>query len=179
MSITTSPPADDEAVTGGTTSAAVAGAADTPPDELDGVTRSEATAWFLDENAETEASGYLPVNVATIGKSPKWINFGVQVIPRERVQQLREEARVTKSDGTKEVDEMEANLRIAVEALIDPDLTNPANRVVRGTRYTDPADALVARFAHKPGLIDQIAGAIVKASGYNDADVKEVRAAGN
>jgi hypothetical protein len=49
-------------------------------------------------------------------------------------------------------------------------------RKVRGQSYMDPADALEARFAHKPGLVDQITGKVIDVSGYGDGDLREVRA---
>lgn len=139
-----------------------------------------ATDWFMSTDAEEVAWAWIDINVAPAGAKEKLVPFKIQVVDRDRIRDLRKQATVEKANGTEEIDEMEANLQIAVEGLLEPDLRNkPELRTVRGQEFLDPADALRARFAYKPGIIDQIAGRVVQISGYNDKDVKEVRAAGN
>lgn len=140
---------------------------------------ANATDWFLSDTEEEVAFGLVPVNVAGPGQKERIVNFKVQVVDRDKIRALRKESERT-VNGEREVDDMEANLKILVEGLLEPNVKGDASmRVVRGERYMDPADALKARFAHKPGLIDQLAGKIVQISGYDEADVKEVKAAGN
>lgn len=160
--------------------AAVDQAAD-HPDAISPQTAQSATDWFLNpDDEESVAWATLPVNVAPAGKPERVVPFKIQVVDRDEIKRLRKEATFQRPDGTEEIDEMEANLRIAVEGLLEPNVKDDDKlRVVRGQQYLDPGDALRARFAHKPGIIDQIAGKIVQISGYNSADVKEVRAAGN
>lgn len=163
--------------------AAMNKAAETPPDQIDGQTRDDATAWFLSDEVESVASDEIDLNVGgTIGSGrEKWVRFRVQVVPggRERIRDIRRECMVTNAAGEREVDDTEANAKIAAEGLLTPDLSKSENRRVRGQDYFDPVDALNARFAHKPGLIDQLANKIVAITGYDDKDVREVKAAGN
>lgn len=161
--------------------AAVDEAASSDPKHLHPVTAKSATDWFLNpDEEESIAWATLPINVAPAGRKENIVNFKIQVVDRDEIKRMRKEATIQKPDGMEEIDEMEANLRIAVEGLLDPDIKNDEKlRNVRGEQYMDPGDALRARFAHKPGIIDQIAGKIVQISGYNSADVKEVKAAGN
>lgn len=154
-------------------------AAQDKPENLTGTETASALAWFMSTDVEQVASAILPVNVAPAGHDTHMIDFKIQVVDRERINTIRKEASKTNAAGVEEINDLEANLQIAAEGLIEPDLSKDANRVVRGNRYLSAADALSARFAYKPGLIDQIAGAVVKISGYDDNDVKEVRAAKN
>jgi hypothetical protein len=159
--------------------AAIAKLAEKPESTTD-AERSVALDWFLNEDPQEAASDSVELNVGGpvgTGKE-RFVPFRIQVVDRERIRAIRKQSETGTGDE-REVDEMEANLRIAVEGLLDPDLKVPENRVVRGQKYMDPADALKARFAHKPGLIDQLAGKIVNLSGYDDKDVREVRAAKN
>lgn len=142
--------------------------------------RASATDWFLSSDEQEQAWAWVPVNVAGAGKPEQIVDFKVQVVDRDKIRELRRASERKNADGISEVDEMEANLQIVVEGLIEPNLrTDEQFRTVRGQYFPDPAEALRARFAYKPGLIDQIAGKVVEISGYNDKDVKEVKAAGN
>lgn len=156
---------------------AAAEAADNPEVELHPTTVSAATEWFMSPSEEEVAKAKVPLNVAPAGAPENVVDFLVQVLDRDRIRDIRRECTRTLPSGLEEVDEMETNLRIAVEALLDPKLEGE-NLVVRGERFLDPADALKARFAYKPGLIDLLAGAVVRVSGYSTADLKEVKAAG-
>jgi hypothetical protein len=173
----------DDDLTGGRAGAVEAAAEATKDVPVGPKTAQLASDWFLDNEsieAESVASALVPMNVAPPGQPAHWVDFKVQVLSRERIKQIRDESTSRMPDGSEKSDDMEANLRMAVEALLDPPIrTDPAYRVVRGQTFIDPGDALKARLAHKPGLIDQLAGRIVEMSGYNSSDVKEVRAAGN
>jgi hypothetical protein len=70
------------------------------------------------------------------------------------------------------MDPMKANLGIASEGTIKPDLKAIADGI--GTQ--DVGEVLKRRMAHKPGLIDQIASEVLTVSGYNDDDVRDVGA---
>lgn len=131
---------------------------------------SEATSWFLSEQEEI-ATRAVQLNVGV--EEEHWVTFTVRAVDRDRIAHIRKITRQRGKSGIEgEVNEMEANLRIAAEGLADPDLTDPK---VRG-QYADPAQALRARFAHKPGLIDQLATRVIEVSGYDDADLREVDA---
>lgn len=139
---------------------------------------SLATEWFLSEEEQEVAFKDIEINVGV--NEDKWIPIRIQVVDRDEIRRIRQEATAVNREGVPEVNEMEANLRIAVEGLLDPNVKGDEKlRTVRGQKYLDPGDALKARFAVKSGLIDQLSGKIVELSGYNDADVREIRAAGN
>lgn len=163
---------------------AVEAAADADPDKLHPVTAQNATDWFFSEEqqeAESTAKAIVPVNVAPAGKPKKVQDFTLQVLGRDQIREIREGCMKTLPDGSREVDDVEANLRMVATAMLVPDLKAAiaAGQKVRGQLYLDPADMLTARFAHKPGVIDLLAGKLTEISGYNSADVMEVRAAGN
>lgn len=169
----------DELKPGTTPHNTVQALADKSPDEIKPVEGQTATDWFLSSDKQEVAWAYLPINVAPAGSAEQIVNFKIQVVDRDEIKALRKRAERKNPDGTTEVDDMEANLQLAVAGLLEPDMHDPKMLKVRGQEFVDPADALRARFAHKPGLIDQIATKITQISGYDDKDVKEVRAAGN
>jgi hypothetical protein len=165
--------------------AAVNAAADakpTPDDQAGGLTAQQvqdATDWFLSDSEESE--GYVDFELNVVNTGFKWVRFRAGALPRERINQIREQNTITVPDPetgkeTKKGNEAAINLRIAAEGLLSPNLKDPNMRKVRGQDFFDPADALQAKFAHKPGLIDQITGYVIDASGYNDEDSREVRA---
>lgn len=161
---------------------AVVDVAATEPQDINSQMQADATAWFLSDNPEEVAFDWIKLNVGGPRGSgrEKDVPFKIGSLPRERINEIRRESERMNARGAMEVDAGEANLKIAVEGLLVPNISgDPAMRKVRGQQYQDPADALRARFAHKDGLIDQIANKIVELSGYDDKDVMEVRAAGN
>lgn len=161
---------------------AVQNAAAKKPEDITPQERDEATQWFMSEDTEEVASTFIRLNVGGTKESgtEKWVKFKIQIVERERIRDIRRQCRVM-VDGEQEVDDTEANARIAAEGLLEPNLQKIVRDGVpiRGQRYMDPVDALRARFAHKPGLIDLIAGKIVELAGYDDKNVQEVKAAGN
>jgi hypothetical protein len=147
------------------------------PEQVTPQQAADATAWFMSSDEEDEGWRDVDLNVANTGE--KWVRFRVQALPRERIDEIREQnVRTVFRDGKKveETDQVASNTRISAEGLAIPDLTNPEMRMVKGQKYMDPADALEARFAHKPGLIDQLTGYVLSVSGYNTDDVREVEA---
>lgn len=147
------------------------------PRELTPTDVADATAWFMEEDSEEVASKTFELNVGV--KSERWIRWTVQAIDRDRIRQIRKmsQPRAARRGGAGigSEDEMLVNLRIAAEGTLDPDLHDPKLR--RG--IADPAEALRMRFHAKPGLIDQIAGEVLSVSGYDDEDIREVKAAKN
>lgn len=176
--ITTPPSAPEDDVDAIRRHAAVQKAASvTDPQALTEQEAQDATDWFTSAEVETEGFHDFELNVSN-GK-PKWVKFRVGALPRERITEIRKQNTITILEGDREVkvpDETAINTRIAAEGLLNPDLKDPKNRTVRGEQFMDPAAALAARFAHKPGLIDQITGETIDVSGYNDGDKREVRA---
>jgi hypothetical protein len=142
----------------------------------------DATAWFLEEEPEGEAERAVKTLEIDVGiEKPRIIRWVVGSLDRERIAEIRTQAReqVAKRRGRRrsqdpfdDSDEMIANVRIAAEGTITPDLRDSG---VRG-KYADPADALKHKFRHKSGIIDQLAGAVIKISGYSAEDVQEVDA---
>lgn len=161
---------------------AVHAAADKRPEEITGKEAQAATDWFMSDDVEEQAWDYTELNTGgPVGSGrERWVRFKISALPRERITEIREEATVVHSNGQSKTNGVEANTVIAVEGLLEPDLQNAPRPIrVRGQDFMDPADALNARFAHKSGLIDIIANKIVQLSGYDDGDVREVKAAGN
>lgn len=163
--------------------AAVHAAADTPEDKVDGLSPREAqdgTDWFMSPEPESEGYMDFELNVEHAPKQ-KWVRFRVGVMDPDRITAIRQQNIVTRTDpqtGREEqvLNSYAANKRIAAEGLINPDLSSVETRKVRGQTYADPADALEARFAHKPALIEHIAGYVIEVTGYNESDSREVRA---
>jgi Phage XkdN-like tail assembly chaperone protein, TAC len=124
---------------------------------------SRALSWFLEDDQGQVNTLTFRLNVGI--SEDRWIRWTVQALDRDVISQIRK--RSEKRRG--ETDEMLASLRLAAAGTVDPPLTDPA---VLG-QFADPADALRNRFAFKPGLIDQIASQVTKASGYDDDDVED------
>jgi hypothetical protein len=122
----------------------------------------------------------LRVNVGT-PNNPKLIRWVVRNIPGRRIREVREQAeerarRTKGSSGSQAV--FDGNLRVCVEGTVEPNLREGADRL----GLADPADFLEVALQSKQGLVEQIAGAILTLSGYDDDDVNdelEVKAAGN
>lgn len=141
----------------------------------------DATEWFLgqDEDEGERAVKTLEIDVGI--SKPKIIRWVVGSLDRDRIAEIRREAReiVQRRHGKRrgmdpldESPEMIANVRIAVEGTISPDFSDDR---VRG-KFADPADAMRHRFKAKSGLIDQIAGHVILLSGFSSEDVQEVDA---
>lgn len=141
----------------------------TTPEDL-----HDAMEWFLSsEDSNVRATKSFEVNVSADPTQPKFVRWTVQAIPRERIRQIRRQSRiVTRRGASDETNEAKANTLIAVEGTVHPDLAEIAGRL--GTN--DVAGVLDRRFAHKPGLIDIIAGEVLSASGYDEDDVRDVAA---
>lgn len=150
-----------------------------PKEDLTDRQAMDATDWFLSSEEEEDGWKDFDLNVSN-GDVKKWVRFRVQASTRERIDQIRDQNTMTVLDAKgveeKKPDGPAISLRTAVEGLVRPDLSKPEARRVRGQDYMDPADALAARFAHKPGLIDQIAGQVIAVTGYDDEDMREVAA---
>lgn len=122
----------------------------------------------------------LRVNVGA-PQTPKIVRWTIRSISGARIRKIQEDARaearrVKGQEGTNAV--FAGNLRIVVEGTVDPDLRAGASRF----QVADPADFLEVALQSKQGLIDQISGAILTLSGYDEDDVNdemEAKAAGN
>lgn len=144
--------------------------------------RMDAVEWFMaDDPDEAPAQRKLELDVSTDPDHPKIIEWVVQALERETIQQIRDKAK--KAPGRRRARQGDesaenvavANTRIAAAGTLYPNLRDER---VRGD-FMDPADALKYRFRNKSGIIDQIAGHVIEVSGYDEADVQEVNAVGN
>lgn len=75
-----------------------------------------------------------------------------------------------------EINEQEMNARIVVAGSVNPNLVDAAAK--RGAPehpdpMTAPVQLLQHRLRHKPGLIDQLSGEVLRISGYDDDDIRE------
>ena len=133
----------------------------------------DATAWFLsDQDANVMSTKRFEVNVSADPEVEHFVEWEVQAIARERIRQIRRKARVARRGGAEELDETKVNLMIAAEGTVTPDLATLAVQI--GAQ--SPAHMLDRRFAHKPGLIDMIAGEVLAVSGYDEDDVRDLAA---
>jgi hypothetical protein len=139
--------------------------------EMTSQERADATAWFLEGSPEQHARVHFQLNVSEDSRKPRWINWTVQALERDRVAEIRTQA-AKEHEGDDAKAGMIANLRIATEGTIEPNLKAPE---ILGS-YADPADVLRARFGYKPGLIDHIAVKTLRATGFDDEDVREIDA---
>lgn len=168
---TETPKPDADVVDAGPERQAVEKAADEnvdPEEDMTSQERNDATNWFLGKNAEGPSKVWFKLNVSEDSRKKEWVTWAVQAIPRERIQEIRNENKTGEAET--DVDSAASNLQIAVEGTHVPNL-----REVRGA-FADPGDALKAKFSFKPGLIDQIANKVLKATGYDDEDVQEINA---
>lgn len=140
--------------------------------------QSAATAWFLEGMPEQVASREIELNVGKFDEKGElidhFVRWRVGAVDRDRIRQIRRQSRGRGRGAAagQEEDDMKVNLRIAAEGTLDPDLGALASQ--KGIQ--DPAQLLNMRFAHKPGLIDQIANEVLNVSGYDDGDVRAVEA---
>lgn len=139
--------------------------------------RQDAVEWFMSDNPDEEpATESIELNVSTDPDKEVWVEWIVKVVPRERIQDIRDKSKKKGKKRSRNQEEEAnttlANLKIATEGTAYPDLRDPK---VRGD-FLDPADALNYRFRNKPGLIDQICAAVIEVSGYDEDDVREVDA---
>ena len=140
---------------------------------------ADATAWFLSDERSPLAVRTFGLNVGKWNDESKEyedfvVNWTVQALSREAIRTIQKMAVPARerAKGTGEMDSMKANLGIAAEGTVKPDLAEIAASV--GSQ--DTAEVLKRRFAYKPGLIDQIANEVLTVSGYNDDDVRDVSA---
>lgn len=122
----------------------------------------------------------LRVNVGAPNK-PRILRWTIRNIPGPMIRKIREDAeeqaRRTKGSSGAQAG-FDGNVRIVIEGTVDPDVK--AGAVSLGVM--DSGAFLETALQGKQGLIEQIAGAILTLSGYDDEDVNdelEARAAGN
>lgn len=156
--------------------AAAAKHAETSKETLTDGEQVDALEWFLSSVDATELTHTIQINVGSPTRK-KWIDWTVKPVDMDRLKQIRKASQPTSRraramGNTADFDEVTANINIVLEGTVTPDLREGAKQI--GT--VDPADAVRTRFAHKPGLLAQIAGEIMNISGYDDEDVREVDA---
>jgi hypothetical protein len=142
---------------------------DKPEKALSAQEQADATAWFLEEEPDEVPTRAFQVNVGV--DRPRWVTWRVRAIDRDELRVIRRRAQGRRGAE----DDLNLNLQIAAAGTVDPPIESPR---LRG-QFADPASALAARLRNKQGLIDQIAGEVLTASGYDDTDVREVAAAKN
>lgn len=139
----------------------------------------DATEWLLTDTPDDYTYEF-EINVGT-PRVPKWTNWTIRPVDLDTLRRIRKAASgqtrsaQRRAQATGDLDEVEANVRIVVEGTVEPDLRQAASNL----RVVDPGDVLRRKFAHKPGLLGQIAGEIMGISGYDDEDIREVDAAKN
>jgi hypothetical protein len=137
-----------------------------------------ALEWLLDdEEDDVDVTETLQINVGgpeaadgtplVAARPPRWIDWVIQPVD-EGV--LRRILRVGSGRRNRRGDEgADANLRVVVAG--SPELAEAA----REKGIADPGTLVRQRFRKKPGLIGQIADAIMELSGFNEEDVRESR----
>lgn len=142
---------------------------------LSDVERADALDWFMSDDNES-FTHVMQLNVGN-PKKANWRDWEIRPIDMDTLRRIRKQSTTkgARRGDIGDLDEVEINLRIVVEGTVTPDLKVAA----KNKGIIDPADALSHRFRMKPGLVGQIAGEIMSISGYDEADVREVEAAGN
>lgn len=139
--------------------------------------RHDAMQWFLSTDS-VDISHTFQINVGSV-ESKHWIDWTVGPVDLDQLRRIRQQSsgssRAQRRSGSGDFDEVQANLQIVVEGTLKPDLKDIAGKL----SLADPRDALRRKFAHKPGLLTQIAGEVMSISGYDDEDVREVQGAKN
>ena len=142
-----------------------------------------ATEWFMSDTPDSLATKTFELNVGRY-EDGDWEDFyipwTVHALGRDRIRLIRRASQPRRRRGGPDVmgvgeDDLKANEMIASEGTTHPDLTEAA----KAMGIANPAMVLRSKLKHKPGLIDQIAGEVLSASGYDDQDVREVTAAKN
>lgn len=136
--------------------------------------KMSATDWFLtDEPAdEQELIHTFELNVGS-ATNERWVSWTIRAVDMDTLRRIRRQAsgsRAARRSGG-EFDEIAANLKVVVEGTVDPNLHEIGQR-----KNATPEAVLTHRFRHKPGLLGQISAEIMSLSGYDDEDVREVRA---
>lgn len=156
--------------------------------ELTSDAQARAIDWFLSDE-EIPMSRTLDVNIGTPDRRYV-IPWTITAISGEQIKQARklsEEggtraaiARARRSGTPPEVDSQEANARILVAGSVEPDFRELAKMKMEKQGVKAPPDSdspavmlLKYRLAHKPGLIDLLAGEVLSLSGYDDDDIQE------
>lgn len=120
----------------------------------------------------------LKLNVGTKGEK-KFIRWVIAPVEDTRITAIRKESvkgtRAQRRSGQAEVDETLVSRKLVVEGTVEPD----PKVLAKTMGLSDPSDAIHAFFKRfgKTGLITQISGEILSASGWDDEDLQEVEAA--
>lgn len=134
---------------------------------------ADALEWFLSDSDAVDLSTPIQINVGSRDE-PRWVEWIIRPVDMDKLRRIRRKAQnAGRRQRQPDMDETTANIQIVLEGTVKPDLRAAARQL----GIVDPADAVRTRFAHKPGLVTQIAGEIMSVSGYDDEDVREVDAA--
>lgn len=143
--------------------------------ELEDGEKQDALEWFLAAEDDTDLTHTFQINVGGPTEK-KWVDWTIKPVDMDRLRRIRQKAQQQQSRRSRaqgEFDGLAANVAIVVEGTVSPDLRTAAKQL----NAIEPGMVVRSRFAHKPGLLDQIAGEIMSLSGYDDDDVREVDAA--
>lgn len=159
----------------------------------------DALEWLLDDTDEDEGdlTHTLEINVGGPAKDDgtsddprrpvRWIKWVIEPVDEGVIRKILNNAgdggggrrRRRQGQSTEAGSQgADANLKIIVAGTVDPDLTVAAQT----KNIADPSLIVRMRFKKKPGLLGQIADAIMELSGFNNEDVRDGReaaAAGN
>jgi hypothetical protein len=153
----------------------------------------DAMEFLLGDGEDFDYEDFFEVLEINVGSdtSPKLIEWTIKPLDGETFQTLRNRAmgnRDARRSGSGELDVTSFNLMMVAAATVNPDLAAVVQ--AKGLQSADPLhgpmQVIANRFAHKPGLVDQIGGRVMLLSGYDEGDVKrsvptmtQMRAAGN
>lgn len=154
---------------------------------LDQQQRTDAMAWLLADDDEDMRTETWEFNVGT-DDNPTWVEWQVGPIDADTMKELRARARQAGSqnrqqrrqrtaDGEDNFDVTLFNLLMVAHSTVSPNLGEVAAQrgvLVNGDMLAGPVEILKHRFRNKPGIVDQIAGKIMKLSGYDDDDAAKV-----
>lgn len=148
------------------------------PLELTADETVDALDWFLADTDDTDLTYSFQLNVGSSSGKKKWVQWTVKPVDLDELRRIRKKAqqknrRPGQTAADQQYDDIAANVQIVVEGTVYPDLRAATKQL----GAIDPATVVRSRFAHKPGLISQIANEVMALSGYDDDDVREVDAA--
>lgn len=146
---------------------------------------SDALDWFLSDESEDEAIPAYPfdINVSTKPGEENLIRWVVRPVMSTRIDELRRahqsQAGVNRQQRRRgqtapEIDVARFNAALVFEATLEPDMQEVLTRK-RTKEGVTGTDVVMWRFRHKPLLIDQIAGEILRISGADEDDLREAR----
>jgi hypothetical protein len=143
-----------------------------------------ALEWFLADEEEDESPPHYPLdlNVGTKPGEENVIRWVVRPVMSTRIDELRR-AHQTQSGNRQqrrrgaagpELDVARFNAALVFEATVEPNMAEVLEKK-KTKEGVSGADVVLWRFRHKPLLVDQIAGEILRVSGADEDDLREAR----